>query len=98
MVNGRAFALSVISGAGVSVQLALAGRAVASTGSATEEATQSGIAYRDGLAARSVAAPRASGGARPGDHGGALNWVGDGGWASVLAEAVRAAWRPAIRR
>ena len=46
MVNGRAFALGVISGAGVSVQLALAGRAVASTGSATEEASQSGIPLR----------------------------------------------------
>jgi len=49
MVNGRAFALGVISGAGVSVQLALAGRAVASTGSATEEASQSGsLSVRSG--------------------------------------------------
>ena len=46
MVNGRAFALGAIGGAGVSVQLALAGRAVASTGSATEEASQSGIRSR----------------------------------------------------
>ena len=43
MVNGRTFALGAIGGAGVSVQLALAGRAVASTGSATEEASQSEI-------------------------------------------------------
>ena len=46
MVNGRTFALGAIDGAGVSVQLALAGRAVASTGSATEEASQSGILQR----------------------------------------------------
>jgi hypothetical protein len=46
MVNGRTFALGAIGGAGVSVQLALAGRAVASTGSATEEASQSGIRLR----------------------------------------------------
>jgi hypothetical protein len=46
MVNGREFALGVISGAGVSVQLGLAGRAVASTGSATEKASQSGIVIR----------------------------------------------------
>jgi len=46
MVIGRAFALGVISRAGVSVQLVLAGRAVASTGSATEEASQSGILQR----------------------------------------------------
>jgi hypothetical protein len=43
MVNGRTFALGAIGAAGVPVQLALAGRAVASTGSATEEASQSGI-------------------------------------------------------
>ncbi len=43
MVNGRTFALGAIGGAGVSVQLALAGRAVALRGSATEEASQSGI-------------------------------------------------------
>ena len=43
MVNGRTFALGAIGGAGGSVDLALAGRAVASTGSATEEASQSGI-------------------------------------------------------
>ena len=43
MVNGRTFALGAIGGAGVPVQLALAGHAVASTGSATEEASQSGI-------------------------------------------------------
>jgi hypothetical protein len=43
MVNGRTFALGAIGAAGVPVQLALAGRAVASTGSATEEAPQSGI-------------------------------------------------------
>jgi hypothetical protein len=48
MVNGRRFALGAIGGAGVSVQLALAGRAVASTGSATEEASQSGIGVRAG--------------------------------------------------
>jgi hypothetical protein len=46
MVNGRTFALGAIGGAGVSVQLALARHAVASTGSATEEASQSGIAMR----------------------------------------------------
>jgi hypothetical protein len=46
MVNGRTFALGAIGGAGVSVQLALAGRAVASTGSATEEASQPGIVIR----------------------------------------------------
>ena len=46
MVNGRTFALGAIGGAGGSVQLALAGRAVASTGSATEEASQSGIPDR----------------------------------------------------
>jgi hypothetical protein len=50
MVNGRTFALGAIGGAGVSVQLALAGRAVASTGSATEEASQSGIRMRTRLA------------------------------------------------
>jgi hypothetical protein len=38
----RTFALGAIDGVGVSVQLALAGRAVASTGSATEEASQLG--------------------------------------------------------
>jgi hypothetical protein len=42
MVNGRTFALGAISGAGVPVQLALAGRAAASTGSATEEALNRG--------------------------------------------------------
>jgi hypothetical protein len=42
MVNGRTFALDAIRGAGVPVQLALAGCAVVSTGSATE-ASQSGI-------------------------------------------------------
>jgi hypothetical protein len=42
MVNGRTVALDAIGGAGVPVQLALAGRAVVSTGSATE-ASQSGI-------------------------------------------------------
>ena len=42
VVNGRTFALDAI-GAGVPVQLALAGRAVVSTGPATEEASQSGI-------------------------------------------------------
>ena len=47
MVNGRTFALGAIGRAGVSVQLALAGRAVASTGSATEEASQSGIGNRN---------------------------------------------------
>jgi len=46
MVNRRTFALGAIGGAGVSVQLALAGRAVTSTGSATEEASQSGILLR----------------------------------------------------
>ena len=46
MVNGRTFALGAIGGADASVQLALAGRAVASTGSATEEAFQSGILQR----------------------------------------------------
>jgi hypothetical protein len=50
MVNGRAFALGAIGGAGVSVQLALAGRAVASAGSATGEASQSGIGMRTRLA------------------------------------------------
>ena len=39
----RTFALGAIGGAGVSVQLAPAGRAVASTGSATEKVSQSGI-------------------------------------------------------
>jgi hypothetical protein len=43
MVNGRTFALGAIDRAGVPVQLALAGHAVASTGSATEKAPQSGI-------------------------------------------------------
>jgi hypothetical protein len=47
MVNGRTFALGAIGGADVSVQLALDGRAVASMGSATEEASQSGIQARD---------------------------------------------------
>ena len=42
MVNGRTFALGAIGGAGVPVQLALAGRAVASTGSATGEASRPG--------------------------------------------------------
>ena len=46
------------------------------------------VAYRDGLAARSVAAPRAAVSARPGHHGGALDWVCDGVWASVLAGAA----------
>jgi len=46
MVNGYTFALGAIGGAGVPVQLALAGRAVASTGSGTEEASQSGILQR----------------------------------------------------
>ena len=45
MVNGRTFALGAIGGAGVPVQPALAGRTVASTGSAAEEAPQSGILY-----------------------------------------------------
>jgi hypothetical protein len=43
MVNGRTVALDAIGGAGVPVQLALAGRAVVSTGSATGEASQSRI-------------------------------------------------------
>jgi hypothetical protein len=43
MVNWRTFALDAIGGAGVPVQPALAGHAVASTGSATEEASQSVI-------------------------------------------------------
>jgi hypothetical protein len=47
MVNGRTFVLGAIGRAGVSVQLALAGRAVASMGSATEEASQSGILQWD---------------------------------------------------
>ena len=46
MVNGRTFALGAIGGSCVSVQLALAERAVASTGTATEEASQSGIPLR----------------------------------------------------
>jgi hypothetical protein len=46
MVNRRTFAVGAIGGAGVSVRLALAGRAVASTGSATEEASQSRILQR----------------------------------------------------
>jgi hypothetical protein len=45
-------ALGAISGAGVSVQLALAGRAVAWTGSATEDASQSGIPFRTRSARR----------------------------------------------
>jgi hypothetical protein len=48
MVNGRTFALGAIGGAGVSVQLVRAGRAVAWTGSATEEVSQSGIRNRTG--------------------------------------------------
>jgi hypothetical protein len=36
MVNGRTFALGAIGGAGVPVQVALAGWAVVSTGSAAE--------------------------------------------------------------
>ena len=60
------------------------------------------LAHRlsDRLAARSVAVPAADG-ARPGHHRGALNWVRNGAWASVLAEAAAgrlSAWRPAIRR
>jgi len=43
VVNGRTLALDAIGGAGAPVQPTLAGRAVASTGSATEEASQSGI-------------------------------------------------------
>jgi hypothetical protein len=54
MVNGRTFALGAIGGASVSVQLALAGRAVASTGSATEEASQLGIVMRDAVANASL--------------------------------------------
>ena len=54
MVNGRTFAL----GGAVSVQLALAGRAVASTGSATEEASQSGILQRTLRRRRLCAADR----------------------------------------
>lgn len=46
MINGRTFALGGIGGAGASVQLRLAGRAVAWTGSATGEASQSGIGHR----------------------------------------------------
>ena len=42
MVNGRTFALGAIGGAGVPVQVALAGWAVVSTGSAAE-ASRSGI-------------------------------------------------------
>ncbi len=56
---------------------------------------------RDGLAARSVAVPRTAGGACPGHHRGALNWVRNGAWASVLAGAAAgrlSAWRPAVRR
>jgi hypothetical protein len=41
--HGRTFPLDAIGGADVPVQLVLAGRAVAWTGSATEEASQSGI-------------------------------------------------------
>jgi hypothetical protein len=59
MVNGRAFALGAIGGAGVSVQLAHAGHAGAWTGSATEEAPQSGIVNGN----RSPAAWRTAGSA-----------------------------------
>jgi hypothetical protein len=47
MVNGRTFVLGVISGAGVSVPLALAGRAVASTGPATEKGVSIGDPVTD---------------------------------------------------
>ena len=75
MVNGRSFALGAIGGAGVPVQPALAGRAVASTGSAAEEAPQSGILYGHGRQAwlgggdggGACACPERGGpGARPG--------------------------------
>ena len=46
------------------------------------------VAYRKGPAARSVAALRAAVSARPGHHGGALDWVRNGAWASVLAGAA----------
>ena len=57
MVNGRTFTLGAIGGAGVSVQLALAGRAVARTGSATEEASQSGIRDPDTVERTRTLAP-----------------------------------------
>ena len=46
MVSRRTFALVAIGPAGAPVQPALAGRAVAWTGSATGEASQSGVGQR----------------------------------------------------
>jgi len=59
MVNGRTFAPGSVGAAGASVQLALTERAVASTGSATEEASQSGIPFRAAVRDGVVAPPRA---------------------------------------